>query len=203
LDHSGNWDIPRIDDLIRDFHDLSLLSANQLSRRGTQAISLHPLVAEWIRYRVGVTAELRLECLLQAFDLVKICLQALQDRTASQWVSSEMREEILKHEAACCKSKMELARQDTELASKINEATFISAPIVRHLRDDRNRQATFNVMSWLSAIEMQATHRSISERRLEGTCNWIFEYNQYLRWLHGDVDLLYCTGIRKSCCPFN
>jgi hypothetical protein len=242
LDHSGNWDIPRIDGLIRDFHDLSLLSATQLSRQGTWAISLHPLVAEWIRHRVGVTAELKLECLLQAFNLVKICLRALRDGTASRWVSSEMQDEIMKHEAACHKARGELAQQEPKLASKIGgaaqmlpelvlppkdierdssssqslkslgpapthtpqvaddtmDATHILAHIARDVRDDRNRQVRSNILSWLSAIEMQVTHHSISERRLEGTCSWIFKHNQYLRWIDDDFDLLYCAGPRKS-----
>lgn len=49
LQKNGTWDLLKIDDLLNDFKDLSLLQISERWHQGAFKISLHPLVAEWIK----------------------------------------------------------------------------------------------------------------------------------------------------------
>lgn len=49
LQNNGTWDLLKIDDLLNDFKDLSLPQISERWHQGAFKISLHPLVAEWIK----------------------------------------------------------------------------------------------------------------------------------------------------------
>lgn len=219
LDRSGNWNSFRLEELVRDLHDLSLLSVTSTAKRGTLIISLHPLVAEWVKHHTTVTTEKKLEYLTYAFSLVKTCLKAVGEGRASQWISQEAQDEILKHEAACRRSRDELAHiaKDGEMAARIealaeelkelNEPNPISGNLtmehlttgVHQLRNDRSQQAYTNILNWLSSSSMDSIHGSHASNRKAGTCEWIFDTPEYRQWMNNERNVQFFFGMRKIC----
>lgn len=50
-------------------------------------------------------------------------------------------------------------------------------------------------MNWISSLDFERAHKLLYERRLEGTCEWIFESREYRRWQdHRGSSLLWCYG---------
>lgn len=219
LDQSGNWDLFHLEELVRDLHDLCLLSVTSTANGRTLIISLHPLVAEWVKYRTTVTIEKKLEYLTHAFLLVKSCLKAVGEGKASRWISQEAQDEILKHEAACRRSRDELAHkaQDKETAARIealagefndlNGPNRISDNVtmeylttgVHQLRNDRSQQVHTNILNWLSSSSMDSIHESHASRRRAGTCEWIFNVPNYRQWVENEHNVLFCFGNGKCC----
>lgn len=101
LRNDGAWDLLKIDDLLDDFKDLSLLQISERWQQGAFKISLHPLVAEWIKYRARADRSTEMQCLFQASVLVAACMKALAQSQVSRLLSDQAQDEVLKHQTAC------------------------------------------------------------------------------------------------------
>ncbi|KAI5808454.1 hypothetical protein BZA77DRAFT_329745 [Pyronema omphalodes] len=56
-----------------------------------------------------------------------------------------------------------------------------------------------SILQWISEIPYTKHHKRISEERLEGTGQWLFERHEYKSWISSnDSKLLLLRGIRKS-----
>jgi len=55
------------------------------------------------------------------------------------------------------------------------------------------------ILKWISAVPVISHHKRISDGRLEGTAEWIFERKEYRKWKSSTVStLLLLPGIRGS-----
>lgn len=97
LQNDGAWELLKINDLLNNFKDFSLLHISERWHQGAFKISLHPLAAEWIKYR----ARAKMQCLFQTSVLVAACMKALAGSGASRLLSDQAQQEVLKHQAAC------------------------------------------------------------------------------------------------------
>jgi hypothetical protein len=56
-----------------------------------------------------------------------------------------------------------------------------------------------SILKWISVIPYISHHKLISEGRLEGTGEWLFEKQEYTTWRSSSISkLLLLRGIRKS-----
>lgn len=126
LRNDGAWDLLKIDDLLDDFKDLSLLQISERWQQGAFKISLHPLVAEWIKYRARADRSTEMQCLFQASVLVAACMNALAKSQVSRLLSDQAQEEVLKHQTACLANLDEFRSSATrpQILSEI-EAIFL------------------------------------------------------------------------------
>ncbi|KAI5813147.1 hypothetical protein BZA77DRAFT_346624 [Pyronema omphalodes] len=66
--------------------------------------------------------------------------------------------------------------------------------LMKHFIEDSERSS---ILQWISAIPYSSHHRRISEGRLEGTGEWLFERQEYEEWISsGESKLLLLRGIR-------
>jgi hypothetical protein len=49
-----------------------------------------------------------------------------------------------------------------------------------------------------SAVDHEARHEDIRDKREDNTGSWIFETEQFKRWLDGPDSVLWCYGIRME-----
>ncbi|KAI9888239.1 MAG: hypothetical protein M1814_000936 [Vezdaea aestivalis] len=101
LREDGNWDFLRIDKMLDDFHDLSLVQISERARQGAFRIALHPLVAEWIKWKARADGTMEIQCLAQASVLVVLCMKALVEAQMPIQLSSQAQQEVTKHYEAC------------------------------------------------------------------------------------------------------
>lgn len=126
LRNDGAWDLLKIDDPLDDFKDLSLLQISERWHQGAFKILLHPLVAEWIKYRARADRVTEMQCLFQASALVAACMKALTGSQVSRLLSDQAQEEILKHQSACLANLDEFRSSGlTSEGSREIEAIFI------------------------------------------------------------------------------
>lgn len=52
------------------------------------------------------------------------------------------------------------------------------------------------VIQWLTPIDYESKHESVSRLRTEGTCSWLFNHDDYIRW-SSSTDMLWLKGKRK------
>ena len=140
LRKDGAWDLLRIDDLLDDFKDLSLLQISERWHQGAFKISLHPLVAEWIKYRARADRSTEMQCLFQASVLVAACMKALAGSQVSRLLSDQAQQEVLKHQAACLANLNEFRSSGlmSEISSEI-EAIFLQPATAETQRSDQQQ----------------------------------------------------------------
>lgn len=142
LRNDGAWDLLKIDDLLDDFKDLSLLQISERWHQGAFKISLHPLVAEWIKYRARADRSTEMQCLFQASVLVAACMKALAGSGVSRLLSDQAQQEVLKHQAACLANLDEFRSLGlmSEISSKI-EAIFLQTATAetQHQKSDQQQ----------------------------------------------------------------
>lgn len=140
LQNDGAWDLLKIDDLLDDFKDLSLLQISERWHQGAFKISLHPLVAEWIKYRARADRSTEMQCLFQASVLVATCMKALAGSQVSRLLSDQAQQEVLKHQAACLANLDEFRSSGlmSEISSEI-EAIFLQ-PATAEAQPQRSDQ---------------------------------------------------------------
>ncbi|KAM0218304.1 hypothetical protein ACHAQI_001492 [Fusarium lateritium] len=61
----------------------------------------------------------------------------------------------------------------------------------------RDEEAT-KIISWISPISFHAKHIDVLERVEPGTGTWLLEHDTFKSWLRGDINVLWCPGIRPS-----
>lgn len=142
LRNDGAWDLLKIDDLLDDFKDLSLLQISERWHQGAFKISLHPLVAEWIKYRARADRSTEMQCLFQASVLVAACMKALAGSGVSRLLSDQAQQEVLKHQAACLANLDEFRSLGlmSEISSEI-EAIFLQPATAetQHQKSDQQQ----------------------------------------------------------------
>lgn len=57
-------------------------------------------------------------------------------------------------------------------------------------------EEAIKIISWISPISFHAKHIDILERVEPGTGTWLIEHDTFQSWLRGDIDVLWCPGIR-------
>ncbi|KAI5813157.1 hypothetical protein BZA77DRAFT_346632, partial [Pyronema omphalodes] len=78
------------------------------------------------------------------------------------------------------------------LRGQLKDMNDMISPM-RHLLEDSERSS---ILQWISAIPYSSHHRRISEGRLEGTGEWLFERPEYNEWLSSNESkLLLLRGI--------
>lgn len=60
------------------------------------------------------------------------------------------------------------------------------------------REETQAIVNWISPLSFHTTHHSILESVQPGNGSWFLQHNTYRKWLNGEIDMLWCPGIRKS-----
>jgi hypothetical protein len=50
------------------------------------------------------------------------------------------------------------------------------------------------ILKWLSPLDAWAKHNEARGQYREGTLDWFFENGTFLRWLDGDIQVLWCPG---------
>jgi len=59
----------------------------------------------------------------------------------------------------------------------------------------RNEEAS-KIISWISPISFRAKHDDILDSTEPGTGTWLLEHGTFQSWIRGDIDKLWCPGIR-------
>jgi hypothetical protein len=97
------------------------------------------------------------------------------------------------HNIACSTSTPEQTRLDRRYGGSSDVATHCE---YRLTSVDSERSS---ILQWISKVSYTSHHKRISEGRLEGTGNWLFERQEYTTWISSSVSqLLLLRGIRKS-----
>ncbi|KAI9715938.1 MAG: hypothetical protein M1828_000526 [Chrysothrix sp. TS-e1954] len=227
LSEDGAWNVRTLDDMLDDFRDLSLLQITERQKQGAFKISLHPLVAEWMKFRARKDGITEIQCLVQASVLVAACRKAMTETRGFALLSEGTRQEILKHQASCIAnlddfmsstspsdfnaeleaflgqslSVGDYRRQDSLVTSDDgiirNRSDSTQREVLETIHDDRDSQMRIVMIEWLSSEPSEATFQSLRATRIRFTAQWLFGLQPYHTWLSGDVRFLLCTGPRK------
>lgn len=54
------------------------------------------------------------------------------------------------------------------------------------------------ILTWISPFSFLAKHASVLGSVQPGTGKWLLENSVFRRWVDGQVNILWCPGIRKS-----
>jgi len=60
---------------------------------------------------------------------------------------------------------------------------------------EQKRQRRYNITDWISSIDFAAQQSDIISRRQEGTGVWFTDSPEFLGWLQGSNQTLFCPGI--------
>lgn len=67
--------------------------------------------------------------------------------------------------------------------------------------DDSNGKArdkeTQEIINWISSLSFHAAHNAILETVQPGTGTWFLKHEMYRKWVDGDIEILWCPGMRK------
>lgn len=63
---------------------------------------------------------------------------------------------------------------------------------------EMQRNEIQKIILWISALSFQERHTSVLESVQPGSGTWFLEHNAFVKWLEGDIDRLWCPGIRES-----
>lgn len=207
LRRDGNWDILQVEDRLDLFRDLSLLQILDRSKRKAYKISFHPLVADWVRYRVHSDQLTERQCLFQASVLVLACLKDQVRPEIASLLSEQAREEVMRHQSACLIMLNKLRKEDSSspfaLAIQMVLTEIQQLPkLIQESRDKRSAQHTRNVLQWLSPHSQRELYHQYQSSRVPGTCDWINHKDAFVQWEAGQASILLIGGQRKSSTGF-
>jgi len=60
-------------------------------------------------------------------------------------------------------------------------------------QDQQNRE----ILGWLSPLNFRGKQKEVFESRQEGTGLWVLESALFKKWVAGDIQMLFCLGIRE------
>lgn len=186
LRKDGAWDLLRIDDLLDDFKDLSLLQISERWHQGAFKISLHPLVAEWIKYRARADRSTEMQCLFQASVLVAACMKALAGSQVSRLLSDQAQQEVLKHQAACLANLNEFRSSGlmSEISSEI-EAIFLQPATAETQRSDQQQNQPDSEQQKVDEPQIQPgdvqQSQPVAEQQNPGSDELRFQWDDQVR----------------------
>ncbi|KAL8729858.1 MAG: hypothetical protein Q9181_004854 [Wetmoreana brouardii] len=211
LKGDGDWDLLKLEDLLTDFKDLSLI---QLTAPGLGALqfSLHPLVSEWVKYRAD--PETRTQCLYEAILIVKLCLEAKLHLPTKVLLSVEAEQEVFRHQFSCMENLRTLQTEDSKLMGQSPYPEPSASSEARRRRATRMlerdvRDWSIQVQSMLSVPELQQEQAILNwlcsddssrimfdlvSRTMEGTGQWFVHEIDVQNWLSSDYQMLWVVG---------
>ena len=215
LKASGEWDLLKLEDLLTDFKDLSLLQLSA-SKPGALRLSLHPLISEWVKYRADL--ETRRQCLYEAILIVKMCL-----KTTNLLLSVEVQQQVLRHQYSCMENLRELQKEDSNFMNQspfaepfifveenmrtaqiIDEATrtleldtLESSIQVQSMLDDKDLQQEKAILEWLSEYDSDSKQVDLISMAVEGTGQRFIHNIYFQEWLSRNYQILWTFGLRK------
>ena len=220
LKTNGEWDLLKLEDLLTDFKDLSLLQLFA-SKSGTLHLSLHPLVSEWVKYRADL--ETKQQCLDEAILIVEMCLKSKVQSATKPLLSVEAEQQIYRHQVSCIENLQELCQRNLALNSQPSFSEP-SAPFgkdittTQHYREaiqmlqQRNRELHARhqlalsdqeyqqgqaILNWLSQDDSKSIQANLMSRTAEGTGQWFIHSKDFEAWLSHDYRFLWGVGTRK------
>ncbi|KAF8248484.1 hypothetical protein K440DRAFT_660797 [Wilcoxina mikolae CBS 423.85] len=94
------------------------------------------------------------------------------------------------------KATLQLALS-TDTRAQVKEVRYDQCRAEQERRDEQKNTHGMEVLELLSsALDHEARHEDIREKRQDNTGNWVFETEQFKRWLQGSDSLLWCHGIQ-------
>ncbi|RYP90059.1 hypothetical protein DL770_003839 [Monosporascus sp. CRB-9-2] len=99
-----------------------------------------------------------------------------------------------------CKSHISLAMQN-DLAQRMKSTNIKLDNITEKVFDAEARshdEEARKIISWISPKSVRTRHISVLESVQPGTGTWLLEHGLFRSWVEGDVDLLWCPGIRST-----
>lgn len=202
------WDYLKVEDLLFDFKDLSLVQLLPVEH-GTFRLSIHPLVSEWIQYRTDFESKLR--CQIQAMFIVKDCLHDSLVGNCDPYISYEG---LSRHAVACLdrelvdvlgwrKVKLRLANQVNlllySLKHDINEAylSLTKKQIERLLKESERRRWEIErrgKVMFMDCLKPQPRAKGVPASTSNETTTWLVDHPFFQAWLHGNISELCCYG---------
>ncbi|KAL8768746.1 MAG: hypothetical protein Q9194_005629 [Teloschistes cf. exilis] len=202
----GEWDLLKLENLLTDFKDLSLVQLNK-SFPGTLLLSLHPLVSEWVKYRAA--PDTKRQCLYQAIRIVEVCLRSKRQNAAKRLVSVDFEQQVHQHRKSCLDNLRELRKNEDlkldprefvehsmsfeatlEQTQSINrsfemleQATEESSIELRSMLIDGQLQQQQAILDWLSMDDRYIKPSDLITRTSAGSGQWFIQGAIFQDWL--------------------
>lgn len=72
---------------------------------------------------------------------------------------------------------------------------------IESLETRRRDDETEKILAWISPRSFRSKQADMLEGVQPGTGKWFLQGDVFLSWVKGDVDILWCPGIRKILSP--
>ena len=65
------------------------------------------------------------------------------------------------------------------------------------INDMAENEKRHRILIWLSSLDFGSRLSEMLDRRQEGTGTWLLESQQFTAWLKGDIQAIWCPGMRE------
>ena len=84
------------------------------------------------------------------------------------------------------------------LAKMSNLKLDVIGKRIQSLENKRQDDDSEKILAWVSPISFRSRQADVLEGLQQGTGKWFLEDDRFLSWINGEVQTLWCPGIRKT-----
>ncbi|KAF3208106.1 hypothetical protein TWF106_011539 [Orbilia oligospora] len=81
-----------------------------------------------------------------------------------------------------------------DLISGIGDQIYEARADIKLIHSNMDKEENRQIISWLSGTDYESIHADYRKRKMSGTGGWITNSTEFLEWLQGDKQTLFCSG---------
>ncbi|KAF3284331.1 hypothetical protein TWF970_011549 [Orbilia oligospora] len=89
---------------------------------------------------------------------------------------------------------VKLENSAMDLISGIGDQIYEARADIKLIHSNMDKEENRQIISWLTGTDYESIHADYRKKRMSGTGEWITDSTEFLEWLRGDKQTLFCTG---------
>ncbi|KAF3235111.1 hypothetical protein TWF192_001077 [Orbilia oligospora] len=89
---------------------------------------------------------------------------------------------------------VKLENSAMDLISGIRDQIYEARADIKLIYSNMDKEENRQIISWLSGTDYESIHADYRKRKMSGTGGWITNSTEFLEWLQGDKQTLFCSG---------
>ncbi|KAF3312506.1 hypothetical protein TWF173_007116 [Orbilia oligospora] len=106
-------------------------------------------------------------------------------------VAAAFAKELLEHVQGV---DVKLENSAMDLISGIGDQISEARADIKLIHSNMDKEENRQIISWLTGTDYESIHADYRKKTMSGTGEWITDSTEFLEWLRGDKQTLFCTG---------